>query len=269
MPVGAEELARLPGLRVVATNSTGFDHFDLQALTDAGVWACAVAGYCDDEVAEHTIALVCGMLRGVTLLDRAVRNDGAWTFDAWQPRRIGGTSLGIVGLGRIGRRVAALAGALGMQVSAFDPALTGDEIAAAGANPLAIDDLLAGSEVITLHVPLTPGTRGLLDARRIALMRPDALLVNCSRAQLVDAVALERALRDGRIAGYATDVLPVEPPAPGEPALSWPATVITPHVAYYSPVTADLPYRRAEQAVAAVLRGEEPAGAVARPHATA
>jgi len=265
VPVGARELALLPGLRVVATNSTGFDHLAVQELADAGVWACAVAGYCDDEVAEHTIALVCGMLRGVTLLDRSVRQDGAWTLDAWLPRRIAGTSIGIVGLGRIGRRVAALAGALGMHVLGCDPALGEAELAAAGVRPSELDALLAEAEVVTLHVPLTAGTAGLLDARRLADMRPGALLVNCSRAQLVDAGALERALRSGAIAGYATDVLPVEPPLPAEPALTWPATVITPHAAYYSPATAELPYRRAEQAVAAVLRGDEPADALARP----
>ena len=123
--VDAAAVARLPDLRCVATASTGYDHLDLEALAAAGVWATNVASYCDEEVADHTIALVLDLLRGVSVLDRDVRA-GGWDFTRAHPRRIAGTVLGLVGLGRIASAVATRGSALGMRVLAFDPFLADD-----------------------------------------------------------------------------------------------------------------------------------------------
>jgi D-3-phosphoglycerate dehydrogenase len=262
VPVGTAELRELPDLRVVAATATGYDHLDLKALSAAGVWATRCAGYCDEEVAEHAIAFTVDLLRGITLLDRSV-HAGEWDYARAAPRRVGGAVLGIVGLGRIGREVARRAVALEMEVLAADPAVPESDLS--GVRPTGLEELLGAADVVTLHAPLTPETRGLIGARQLAAMRPSSYLVNCARAELVDREALGEALRAGRLAGCALDVLVPEPPAADQPERSWPRTLINPHAAWYSPQSATEPYRRAGEAVAAVLQGREPRDAIARP----
>jgi D-3-phosphoglycerate dehydrogenase / 2-oxoglutarate reductase len=262
VPVGTAELRELPDLRVVAATATGYDHLDLDALAAAGVWATRCAGYCDEEVAEHAIAFTVDLLRGITLLDRSV-HAGEWDYARAAPRRVGGAVLGIVGLGRIGREVARRAVALEMEVLAADPAVSQSDLS--GVRRTGLEELLGAADVVTLHAPLTPETRGLIGARQLAAMRPSSYLVNCARAELVDRDALGEALRAGRLAGCALDVLVPEPPAADQPERSWPRTLINPHAAWYSPQSATEPYRRAGEAVAAVLQGREPRDAIARP----
>lgn len=262
IPVGTDELASLPDLRIVAATSTGFDHLDLEAIGAAQVWATHCPGYCDQEVAEHAIAFALDLLRGLTLLDRSVR-DGAWNELSAKPRRIAGATLGIVGLGRIGREVARRGLALEMTVLGHDPYVEPSIVT--DAELVALDELLQRAEVITLHTTLTDETREMIGREELARMRPGAFLVNCARAALVDHVALGEALRAGRLGGCALDVLPAEPPGPDEPALQWPRTLVNPHAAYYSPEAATAPYRIAAEAVAAVLEGRDPHGALAVP----
>jgi D-3-phosphoglycerate dehydrogenase / 2-oxoglutarate reductase len=262
VPVGAAELNRLPAVRIVAATATGYDHLDLAAIAAVGAWATHCPGYCDDEVAETAIAFALDLLRGVTLLDRSV-HAGVYDHLVAPGRRIDGSVLGIVGLGRIGRAVAWRAQALGMRVLAADPAV--DAATAGPAELVELDVLLATADVVTLHALLTEQTHELINAERLALMRRDAYLINCARSALVDHAALGEALRAGRLGGCALDVLPQEPPAPDEPALDWPRTLINPHSAWYSPQSRSAPYRMAAEAVAAVLEGREPAGALARP----
>jgi len=263
--VRAADLVRLPSLRAVATCSTGYDNLDVAALAAAGVWASNVHGYCDEEVAEHAIAMTVDLLRGITVLDRETRG-GSWGHAAAPPRRIAGSTLGIVGFGRIGRCVARRGLGLGMRVEAYDALVPASAIELAGVVPHGrLHDLLAGADVVTLHTPLTPSTRQLLDREALGVMRAGAYLVNTARAALVDHEALGEALRDGRLAGAALDVLPVEPPAADEPALGWPRTVVTPHSAWYSADSAVEPYHRAAADVAAALAGGEPVHALARP----
>jgi D-3-phosphoglycerate dehydrogenase / 2-oxoglutarate reductase len=262
VPVGTAELRELPDLRIVAATATGYDHLDLEALAAAGVWATRCAGYCDEEVAEHAIAFTVDLLRGITLLDRSV-HAGEWDYARAAPRRVGGAVLGIVGFGRIGREVARRAVALEMEVLAADPAVAESDLA--GVRCTGLDELLGAADVVTLHAPLTPETRGLIGAQQLAAMRPSSYLINCARAQLVDRDALGEALRSGRLAGCALDVLVPEPPAADQPELSWPRTLINPHAAWYSPRSASEPYRRAGEAVAAVLQGRAPRDAIARP----
>ena len=260
--VGPRELAALPSVRIVAATATGYDHLDLAAIAAAGAWATHCPGYCDDEVAKHAIAFALDLLRGVTLLDRSVHAGRYDHLDA-PGRRVSGAVLGIVGLGRIGRAVAWRAAALGMRVLAADPMV--DPAVAAPAELVELGVLLAAADVVTVHALLNEETQGLIGAVQLALMRPDAYLVNCARSALVDHEALGEALRAGRLGGCALDVLPDEPPAAEEPALRWPRTVINPHSAWYSPESSGAPYRIAAEAVAAVLEGREPAAALARP----
>ena len=263
--VRAGDIEALPDLRIVAATSTGYDHLELEALAAAGVWATHSPGYCDQEVAEHAVAFALDLLRGVTNLDRSVRA-GRWDWRVTPPRPVAGAVLAIVGLGRIGREVAWRARGLGMRVTAHDPGVSVGEMERLGVEPVAdLHELLHGADVVTLHVPLDASTRGMIDATALAAMRAGACLVNCARAALVDHEALGAELASGRLGGCALDVLPEQPPGPGEPALQWPRTIINPHAAWYSPQAAATPYRRAGEAVAAVLRGDEPDNVIARP----
>jgi D-3-phosphoglycerate dehydrogenase len=259
--IRADVLERCPNLVVAGTCSTGHDNLDIDALSDAGVLCLHVSGYCDEEVAEHAIALATGLLRGVHRLDWHVRDGGWWPYPL-EPRRVRGSVLGIVGLGRIGRLVAELGQASGMVVRAFDPAVDPGEARSLGVEPVALDALLAASDVVTLHAPLIEATRHLIDAEALRRMRPDAYLVNCARAGLVDHAALGAALAAGVIAGAAIDVLPTEPPSPDEPALGWPNLILQPHAAWYSPAASLAPYRRQIDDLARVLRGERPQGLI-------
>lgn len=260
-PVPDDILERAPALRVVTTASTGYDHIPVGRLTSAGVVCCHVGGYCDEEVAETAVVHAAALLRGVHHLDGFVRAGGWWPYPVL-PRRVEGSVLGVVGFGRIGRETARRAHRLGMRVVAFDPFAPDTVFAAEGVERMDLPDVLAASDVVTLHALLTEATRHLIDADALARMRPDAYLVNCARAGLVDQAALGAALAEGRLAGAALDVFPLEPIPTDEPALTWPNTVVQPHSSWYSPEAERLPYLRAAEAVAAVLRGEEPAGRI-------
>jgi D-3-phosphoglycerate dehydrogenase / 2-oxoglutarate reductase len=265
-PVTADDLARLPALTVVATPSVGFDHVDVEAATRRGVWVCNVPDYCVDEMADHALALLLALVRGIVELDRSVR-EGRWSHDAAGPlTRISDIRLGVIGFGRIGRAVAARARALGMDVSAFDPFVPDAEVAAEGVRPAPLDELLRSSTALSLHAPLMDETRGLLGARELALLPEGAFVVNVARGELVDTSALLDALAAGRLGGAALDVLDVEPPdeAPEAPRL-----IVTPHAGWYSERAKEEVFRRAAQSVRDVVEGRTPRDAVNEPVASA
>jgi D-3-phosphoglycerate dehydrogenase len=226
------DLDRLPALRAIVSATVGLDNVDVGAAERRGIAVRNVPDYCVDEMADSTLALLLALLRGVVELDRSVRA-GRWDHGAaGRLRRVRGLRLGLVGFGRIGRAVARRALAIGCEVWASDPLLAPAEIQAGGARPAALDELIRGCEAVSLHLPLTPKTEGLIGARELAMMPPGALLVNTARGRLVDVDALLAALERGHLAGAALDVLPVEPPqrAPQAPGL-----IVTPHAAWYSP----------------------------------
>jgi D-3-phosphoglycerate dehydrogenase / 2-oxoglutarate reductase len=264
-PVREAELAALPALRVVVTPSVGFDHLDLDAARrHGGVWVCHVPDYCVEEMADTSLALVLALLRGVVALDRDVRA-GGWSAAAGPLRRVRGTRLGVVGFGRIGAALAARGVALGFEVWASDPAVADQALAAAGVRPAALPDLLAACHVISLHVPLTAQTRGLIGAAELASMPRGAFLVNTARAGVCDTAALLAALRDGRLGGAALDVLDVEPPTPAHPAPGAPNLIVTPHAAYASAESESQLQRRVAGALRAVFDGRAPDGALVAP----
>lgn len=261
-PVTAADLDRLPRLRVIATPSVGYDHVDLEEATARGIRVCNVPDYCVDEMADHAMALLLALVRGVVELDRSVRR-GEWRHDVAGPlRRAADVRLGIVGFGRIGRAVAARALALGMEVSAHDPYVADGEIAAAGVRPTSLDALLETSSAISVHALSAPETRGLIGARELALLPEGAYVVNVSRPAIVDVEALLAALASGRLGGAALDVLDVEPPTAEAPAPSAARLVVTPHAGWYSEAAEDAVFRRACESVRDVLEGRVPAGAV-------
>lgn len=264
-PVTADDISRLPMLRVIATPSVGFDHLDVGAATERGVWVCNVPDYCVDEMADHALALLLALVRGVVELDRSVRG-GSWDHEAAGPlRRIADVRLGVIGFGRIGRALAARAQALGVDVTAYDPFVSDDEVRAAGVRPATLEQLLERSDAISVHAPLTPETRGLIGADELSRLPQGALVVNAARADLVDTHALLRALESGRVGGVALDVLDVEPPTAETPAPTAPRLVVNPHAGWYSEEAQDAAHRRAIESVLDVLEGRRPTGAVNEP----
>jgi len=264
-PVTAADIGRLPSLRVIATPSVGVDHVDVEAATRQGVWVCNVPEYCVDEMADHALALLLALVRGVVELDRSVRA-GLWSHQAAGTlRRLSDVRLGVIGFGRIGRALASRAHALGMDVCAHDPFVSDDEISAAGVRPAALDDLLQGSTAISLHSPLTPETRRLIGSRELALLPYGAYVVNVSRGGLVDTSALLEALESGRLGGVGLDVLHVEPPSRASPAPAAPRLVVTPHAGWYSEQAEAAVFRRAAESIHDVLEGRRPRDAVNEP----
>ena len=262
--VTASDMEQLPNLGAIMTGSIGVDHIDLEAARRRGVWVCNVPDYCVEEVADSTIAMLLALLRGVVALDRSVR-DGQWDDHAAGPLpRLSDTRLGIIGFGRVGRAVGKRAKALGLETWASDPLLSADEITAAGANPASLDELLAHCTAVTLHLPLTPQTAGLIGANELARMRPGSYLINAARGQLVDLDALIAALDRGHIAGAAIDVLAAEPPTASQPAPRHPKLIVTPHAAWYSPTSEGELVRRSTLSLRAILEGRDPEGIVVR-----
>ncbi len=251
-PVTARVLASLPECRAVGRYGTGVDNIDAAAARERGVALVSVPDYSLEEVANHTIALILALVRGVIRLDAAV-HDGRWDFrGGGQLKRASAQQLGVVGLGRIGGAVASRAQALGFAVAAYDSAARDVD----GVRMLPLAELLATSDVISLHVPLSLGTWHLMDDAALALMKPGAVLVNTARGGLVDPVALARALDSGRLAGAALDVLDPEPPAPDDPLLHDERIIVTPHAAFYSEESlAELKRRVAEGLLAAISAG--------------
>jgi phosphoglycerate dehydrogenase-like enzyme len=227
IPVGEELFAQLPMLRVVGTASAGFDHIDAEAAERRGIVVVNSAGYADDEVADHTLALLYGLLRRVVELDRSVMR-GEWDARGAGPLgTLAGMRVGIVGLGRIGNAVATRLLALGVEVWATDIVPVPRE----GVRFVELPELLAECDAITLHVPLTRETRDMIGRREISSMKPGALLLNTARGPVVDVDAVLGALREGRLGGAGLDVLPQEPPLAPPVA---PNLIVTPHAAYYS-----------------------------------
>ncbi len=264
-PVSGDDIARLPNLRVVAAPSVGFDHIDVAAATERGVWVCNVPDYCVEEMADHALSLLLALVRGIVELDRSVRAGGWSHVAAGELRRLSDVRLGVVGFGRIGRELATRSRALGMEVLAYDPVVSDEAISEAGVRPLPLDDLLRTCTALSLHVPLAEETRGLIGPRELALLPRGAFVVNVSRGGLVDTGALLDALDEGRLGGVALDVLDVEPPSAEAPAPSAPRLVVTPHAGWYSEVAEEEAHRRAAESVLDVVEGRRPRDAVNEP----
>jgi glyoxylate reductase len=252
--VDAALLAAAPRLRAVSSVSVGLDHVDLAAATARGIPVGFTPGVLTDTTAELTIALLLAVARRVVEADRFVREGRwrEWTPDLLLGRDLAGATLGVIGLGAIGRAVAVRARALGMTVLGWSRNPT--EVAGVEAVPL--DALLAHSAFVTLHVALAPETRGLIGARELALLPRGAVLVNTARGGIVDEDALAAALASGQLAGAALDVFAREPLPPTSPLLSSPNLVLAPHI---GSATLRTRARMAELAVAnliAALAGE-------------
>jgi phosphoglycerate dehydrogenase-like enzyme len=249
-------LARCPALVVIARAGAGLDNLDTAAAARRGIAVIHAPGANTGTVAEHTLALMLDLARGITRSARAVAT-GRWEERArYRGDELGGLTLGIVGFGNIGRRVAELASAFRMHVLVAAHASRAEVRDSYPRLPL--PELLASADVVTLHLPLTPATRNLIGAAELARMRRGTLLVNTARGALVDMSALRAALLRGTLGGFAADVLDVEPPAPDDPLLVAENVLLTPHVASLTEATYRTLCRYTAENVARVLRGEQP-----------
>ncbi|HEY5312690.1 MAG TPA: C-terminal binding protein, partial [Pirellulales bacterium] len=243
--VTADVIGASPQLRIVARLGIGLDNIDVAAATRLGVIVTNVPDYCLIEVAEHTLALILALARKIGHYHWQTKT-GVYALPVSPPlRRLQGQTLGLIGLGNIGRMVAAKAQSLGLRVIAHTRTQA-TELAGVAWRPL--DALLAESDFVSLHVPGTPATRQLIAARELALMKPTAYLINTARGAVVDHRALAAALVAGRLAGAGLDVQDPEPPNLAAPPWNDPRVIVTPHAAFVSEESlADLRRRGASQ----------------------
>ena len=230
-PLTAEIIATAQRLRIVSRHGVGYDSVDVAALDARGIPLTIVGDVNGRTVAEHTLALMLALAKRIPAYDRATR-EGSWEVrNSFSTTELWGKTLFLIGFGRIGRLVAGMASAFGMKILAHDPFQTADDIAAAGAEPVA--ELSAGlpvADVVSLHVPKT-GDAALIGADELQLMRPGAILVNAARGGLVDEAALADALDAGRLGGAALDVFAAEPPEAASRLLRSERTILSPHSA--------------------------------------
>jgi D-3-phosphoglycerate dehydrogenase len=264
LPVTRRLIEELKRCRVIARFGIGVDMIDLDAATEHGIVVCNTATYCLDEVSNHAIGLLLMLNRGLLRDVDAVRSGGWFRVGESPPHRLYGQRLGLVGLGNIGKLVARKARGFGLDVVAYDPYLRDHQRAVDGTPLIDFDELLESADIVSVHCPLNATTRHLLGARELAMMKPDAYLINTSRGPVVDQAALTQALAERRLAGAGLDVFEREPLPADDPLRTLDNVILTPHSASWS-VESSLECRRvAVEHVVTVLRGGVPADVVNR-----
>lgn len=225
-------IEKAPRLKMISRHGVGVDNIDIEAATERGVIVATVGLANAPSVVEHTLAMMFALAKRLREFDRAVRTGEYMVKMNLDAVDLAGRTILIVGLGRIGSRIAIACNALGMRCVGIDPAFTADEIRAMGCGPASnLHDALPQADFVSLHCPLQADTRNLIGARELALMKPTAFLINCARGGIVDEAALLAALEAGRIKGAGLDVQATEPPAPDDPLLESDRIILTPHSA--------------------------------------
>jgi D-3-phosphoglycerate dehydrogenase len=251
-PVTVAAMDAAPGLRVIARHGVGVDDVDVAEAQRRGIVVTRAPGSNTQAVAEHTMALLLGLAKDLPLLSAQVAG-GAWRKAETKTRDVAGLRLGLVGCGAIGQAMARLAGAFGMSVAAYDPALPdGTGIASVAS----LHALLARSDVLSLHLPLLPATRHLIGAAELAALPPGAIVLNTARGGLIDEVALLETLEAGHLAGAGLDVFEDEPPPDRHPLRRHPRVICTPHVAGVTDGSLVNMGVMAAECIVAVLRGD-------------
>lgn len=258
--VDAAALAAAPRLRIVARAGVGLDNVDVAAATRAGVLVANAPSSNVLSVAELAVGLVIAATRHVVAADTTLR-EGRWERRRFQGRELSGSTVGIVGLGHVGRLVAERLAAFGVRLLAFDPYVPQRQAKEAGAQLVPLDALMAQSDIVTVHVPKTPETTGLIGDRELRLARPSMILVNTARGGIVDENALAVALKEERIAGAALDVFAIEP-AVGNPLLAFDSVIATPHLGASTREAQERAGREAARAVRQALAGDPVPAAV-------
>lgn len=238
VPITKEIVSQWKKCRLVIRHGVGYDNVDVAALNQAGIPLCYIPDYCQEEVAEQAIALLLACGRRLATSRRVLDESsarGAWDFKDIIPiYQAAGLTLGIIGCGRIGSRVYQKLYSFGFKFLICDPYLSEERKRELGIEVVDHDTVFRNADYITIHTPLTPETRHLVNARTLALMKRTAYVVNTARGPMVDAQALAEALKNGIIAGAGIDVYEVEPPRPDFPLFNAPNVILTPHLAWYS-----------------------------------
>jgi D-3-phosphoglycerate dehydrogenase len=259
-PYSAAVLAETPDLRVISRSGVGYDAIDVAEATRRGIFVCTTPGANHHSVADLAIALILMCVRKIEAAADAVRAGN------WMPPRVGvelrATTVGIVGTGLIGREVIKRLSGFEPRMLAYDVVESPEMVDRFGVEYVSFDELLRQSDVITLHAPLLPETRGLIDAAALARMKPSAYVVNTARGPLIDEVAIANALHAGQIAGAALDVFEREPLPASSPLRQAPNLILTPHIAGVTQQSRTAMVAMAVQNVARVLRGEAPLSCV-------
>jgi D-3-phosphoglycerate dehydrogenase len=262
--ISARVIGELPDCRVIARYGTGVDIVDVDAATKHNVLVTNVPNdWCENEVADHAMALLLAVARKVNVYDRATRA-GIWRWQSGAPiHRLRGSILGLLSFGAIARAIAARASGFGMRITTHDPYLSVEEIAALGATSVTFDELVTESDCLVIQAPLTAQTHHLFDEPQLRRMKPTAILVNTARGPIVDDRALHRALTEGWIAGAGLDDIEEEPAKirdwrADNPLFSLDNVVITPHAAYYSEEAISTVRHFAAEEVVRVLTGQPP-----------
>ena len=254
-----EVFEALPNLKVVSRTGVGYDSIDLDAATEHGVAVCTAPGYGTEVVSDQAITLAMSALRRVNEIDADMRK-GIWDYARHRPLgQVRGRTFGVVGMGEIGRAAARKANGLGFRVVCWSRSLVPGRRTPEGYDILELDDLLSCVDVVSFHTALTADTYHLLNAERIARMKPGAVVVNTSRGPVVDTVALAEALSEGRLWGAGLDVFEIEPPDFSHPIFSAPHTVLTSHAAYWSEESGVELRTRTMQSAIDVVMGRRPA----------
>ncbi len=233
--ISREMIAGMEKCKLIMTLSVGYDCVDVKAASEKGIPVCNSPTYCSDDVANHSMMLILALSRKLHLLLDETKS-GGWDYKVSKPvYNYNGKTLGIIGLGKIGRKIVPKAAGFGMKAAAYDPYIADDIFELLGVTrKYELADLLAEADYLTIHAPLTGETKGMIDKSALAAMKPEAVIVNTARGAIIDEGALAEALNTGRLAGAGVDVLIKEPPAAEHPLLTCKNAVVTPHVAWYS-----------------------------------
>ena len=253
-----ELLRQLTRCKVIGRFGLGVDNIDLATAAALGITVTYVPDYCMQEVSDHAMALLLALARKITLSNRLVQS-GRWEMPAVVPlRRLSGQVLGLVGFGNIPRALAPKAKAFGLKVIAYDPYVVRDILVGLDVEGVSFDELLTRSDFISLHAPLTPATRSLIDAAAFAKMKKGASIVNTARGPLIEERALLAALDSGHLGGAALDVVASEPLAKDSPLIGRDNVILTPHTAFYSVEALEELQVKCASDAARVLAGEPP-----------
>lgn len=259
-------IAALPDLRLVCTRSVGFDHIDLAACKERGISVCHVPDYGSHVIAEHVFALLLGTLRHVWEGNRRV-HEGTFDYKGLKGMALNGKTIGIVGTGKIGRKVAQFAHGFDMRVLAQDICVVEELKTKFGVTYVERPRLFAESDILSLHAPSLPATKGMIDDEAIALMKPGVIIVNTARGSLIDSKALLRGLESGKVAWALLDVLEHEAHVDDDKALTrHPRVVTTPHIAFYADDSVRTMYVDCLESIQTWLKGEKPLHTVQELH---
>jgi D-3-phosphoglycerate dehydrogenase len=253
-----ELLRELRRCKAIGRFGLGVDNIDTKTAAELGIVVTYVPDYCMHEVSDHAMALLLALARKIPFSNKLVQS-GRWEMPAVAPlRRLAGQVLGLIGLGNIPRALVPKARAFGFDVIAYDPYAAKEVFASCGVEAVSLETLFARSDAISVHAPLTPATRGLVDAAAFARMKPGAVIVNTARGPLIDEQALLAALDSGRLGGAALDVVATEPLPKDSPLLGRDNVILTPHTAFYSLEALDELQTKCATDVASVLSGQPP-----------